>query len=341
VEPIDLGALGLVESEIDHRVVAYSEAFGRLIRQDAPRQLGVPTQYLAVLATLRGDRAAAETLARYMQQEAAHIFDSMMTLWLQELLDYADQSLGLGRFATLMRVPRQHVWASLQRVGDDFVAEAIGALHRADVASFDVVLSHARRVYKTIGDEVVRFMQDILTEVANVEGEDGPVSAMRKPYEHIWRRRYATWESLTGEERLQLSCEGMRAHYGGPTRQGEFKVLDEGARFRMTFSGCGTGGVLRRGDAETGEDAYPTTGIVQTPKPYSWGMTGMPWYCIHCSLFLEHWPTMEEGVNRRPVIFVDDGSPVTTEWLVYKDLAATEKEDYLRIWARPPSKGSG
>ena len=63
MEPIDLAALGLVESEIDHRVVAYSEVFGRPIRQDVPRQLGVPTQYLAVLATLRGDLPAAETLA--------------------------------------------------------------------------------------------------------------------------------------------------------------------------------------------------------------------------------------------------------------------------------------
>jgi hypothetical protein len=340
MEPIDLDALGLVESGIDHCVVAYSETFGRLIRQDSPCQLGVPTQYLAVLATQRGDLPAAETLAQYMHQEATHIFDSMMTLWLQELLDYADRSLGLSRFATLMRVPRQHIWASLQRVGNDFVAEAIGALHRADLATFDVALSHARRVYKTMGDEVVKFVQDILTEIARAEGEDGPVSAMREPYEHIWRRRYATWESLTGEERLQLSCEGMRAHYGGPTRQGEFKVVDEGTRFRMSFAGCGTGGVLRRGDVETGEDAYPTTGIIRTPKPYSWGLTGVPWYCVHCSLYLEHWPAMEEGINRRPVIFVDDdASPVTTEWLVYKDLAATEQEDYMRIWARPPANG--
>jgi hypothetical protein len=336
MEPIDLDALGLVESEIDHRVVAYSETFGRLIRQDSPRQLGVPTQYLAILATQRGDLPAAETLARYMRQEAAHIFDSMMTLWLQELLDYADRSLGLGRFATLMRVPRQHVWASLQRVGNDFVADAIDALHEADGAAFDVGLSHARRVYKTMGDEVVKFVQDILTEIAG----DGPVSAMREPYEHIWRRRYGTWESLTGEERLQLSSEGMRAHYGGPTRQGEFKVVDEGTRFRMTFAGCGTGGVLRRGDPETGEEPYPTAGIVKTPKPYSWGLTGVPWYCVHCSLYLEHWPAMEEGINRRPVIFVDDPtSAVTTEWLVYKDLAATEPEDYRRIWAHPPSNG--
>jgi hypothetical protein len=340
MEPIDLDALGLVGPEIDHRVVAHSETFGRLIRQDPPRQLGVPTQYLAVLATQRGDLPAAETLARYMRQEAIHIFDSMMTLWLQELLDYADRSLGLSQFATLMRVPRQHVWASLQRVGNDFVTDAIDALHEADGAAFDVALSHARRVYKTMGDETVKFMQDILTEIASAEGEDGPVSAMREPYEHIWRDRYRTWESLTGEERLQLSCEGMRAHYGGPTRQGEFKVVDEGTRFRMTFAGCGTGGILRRGDPETGEGPYPTTGIVKTPKPYSWGLTGVPWYCVHCSLYLEHWPAMEEGVNRRPVIFADDPtSPVTTEWLVYKDLAATEPEDYRRIWAHPPANG--
>ena len=341
MKPIDLGTLGLTDQEIDHRVVAYSESFARLIRQDPPRQLGVPTQYLAMLAVARGDQDSAETLARYMQQEADHIFDSMMTLWLSELLDYAGETLGLSQFATLMRVPRLHLWASLQRVGNDFVAEAIAALRAGDTTTFDVGLSHARRVYKTMGDETVKFIQDILTQVAEAEGSDGPAAAMREPYEHIWRRRYSTWESLTGEERLQLSCEGMRAHYGGPTRQGEFRVIDEGIRYRMTFAGCGTGGVLRRGDPETGEGPYPTGGIVRTPKPYSWGQTGMPWYCVHCSLYLEHWPVAEEGVNRRPVIFVDgEGSPVTTEWLVYKDLADTEAEDYLRIWASPPARSA-
>ncbi|HUZ54614.1 MAG TPA: hypothetical protein VMU94_19075 [Streptosporangiaceae bacterium] len=341
MKPIDLEALGLTEREIDHQVVAHSESFGRLIRQDPAQQLGVPTQYLAMLAVARDDWASAETLARYMQQEADHIFDSMMTLWLSELLDYAGETLGLKQFATLMRVPRLHVWASLQRLGNDFIAEAISSLRGADAGAFDIGLSHARRVYKTMGDETVKFIQDILTQVAEAEGDDGPAAAMREPYEHIWRRRYATWESLTGEERLQLSCEGMRAHYGGPTRQGEFRVIDEGSRYRMTFAGCGTGGVLRRGDPETGEGPYQTEGIVRVPKPYSWGQTGMPWYCVHCSLYLEHWPAAEEGVNRRPVIFVDaDGSPVTTEWLVYKNLADTEAEDYLRIWASPPASSA-
>jgi len=338
MKEIDLEALGLSRDALEHDVVAYSEVFDRLIRQDPPEQLGVPTQYLAMLALQRKDEESARILIRYMRQESDFIFDSMMTLWLQELLDFADNALGLARFHTLMRVPREHIWASLQRVGNDFLDDALTALSSGNSGEVDLALGHGRRVYKTMGDEVVKFVQDILTELASEIGDDGPVAALRGPYDHIWRKRYSTWESLTGEQRLQLSCEGMRAHFGGPTRQGEFRVDDEGNRFRMSFAGCGTGGVLRRGDVETGEGPYLTVGTIKTPQAFSWGLTGMPWYCVHCSLYLEHWPVEETGVNRRPVIFVDNPeSPVTTEWLVYKDLGDTEAADYERIWATPPS----
>ena len=110
----------------------------------------------------------------------------------------------------------------------------------------------------------------------------------------------------------------------------------------MTFQGCGTGGVLRRGDVETGEGPWPTDGVVTRPQGFSWGEVGMPWYCVHCNLYLEHWPAQEMGLNRRPVIFIDDPeSPITTEWLVYKDLADTEDADYERIWATPPGGHRG
>jgi hypothetical protein len=339
MKEIDLKALGLAEEKIVHDVVRFSAAFNRKIRQDPPEQLGIPTQYLAILAVKRGDLTRADELARYMRQESDFIFDSMMTLWLKQLLDHAKKVLGIEKYENILRVPELHVWASLQRVGNDFIDEALGHLEREEIEEFDICLSHARRVYKTMGDEVVKFVQDILTEVSLIEGPNGPISALKGPYDTIWRERYKTWGTLTGEERLQLSCEGMRAHFGGPTRQGEFKVEDEGKRFRMTFAGCGTGGVLRRGDIETGEGPYLSVGTVKVPQAYSWGKTEMPWYCTHCNLYLEHWPVEETGINRRPVIFIDDPSTtVTTEWLVYKDLAETEEEDYARIWATPPSK---
>jgi len=339
MKEINLHELGLVEADIKHDVVKFSSSFGRIIRQDPPIQLGLPSQYLAILALKRGDYVAAEELARYMRQESDFIFDSMMTLWLKQLMDYAKKALGMEKYENLFRVPEFHVWASFQRVGNDFVEEALENLKAKKEDQFDICLSHARRIYKTMDDEVVKFVQDILTEVALVEGPDGPISAFKGPYDTIWRQRYSTWETLTGEERLQLSCEGMRAHYGGPTRQGEFKVVDEGKRFRMTFAGCGTGGVLRRGDVETGEGPYLSVGKVKVPQAYSWGKTEMPWYCTHCNLYLEHWPVEETGINRRPVIFIDDPkSTVTTEWLVYKDLADTEDADYERIWATPPGR---
>jgi hypothetical protein len=339
MKEIDLDALGLAEADVVHDVVKFSTSFNRKIRQDPPRQLGLPTQYLALLAVKRGDYSKADELARYMRQESDYIFDSMMVLWLKQLMDHAKKVLGMEKYENIFRVPELHVWASFQRVGNDFIDEALTFLDQTNDAQFDTCLSHARRVYKTMGDEVVKFVQDILTEVLLVEGPGGPVSALRGPYETIWQKRYATWGILTGEERLQLSCEGMRAHFGGPTRQGEFKVVDEGKRFRMTFAGCGTGGVLRRGDIETGEGPYLSVGTVKTSQPYSWGKTEMPWYCTHCNLYLEHWPVEDTGINRRPVIFIDDPkSTVTTEWLVYKDLADTQDEDYARIGATPPTK---
>jgi len=82
VKDIDLVALGLSREALEHDVVAHSDAFGRLIRQDPPQQLGVPTQYLAMLALQREDAASAGTLIKYMRQESDFIFDSMMTLWL-------------------------------------------------------------------------------------------------------------------------------------------------------------------------------------------------------------------------------------------------------------------
>lgn len=339
MKEIDLSALGLVREQIQHNVVSHSTTFNRKIRQDPSEQLGIPTQYLAMLAAERGDLEVAEELARYMRQESDFIFDSMMTLWLKQLMDYAKKTLGMEQLENIFRVPESHVWANFQKVGNDFIEEALQELSAKNMHGFDLGLSHARRVYKTMGDEVVKFVQDILTEVALIEGDKGPITALKGPYETIWRKRYEIWEKLTGEERLQLSCEGMRAHFGGPTRQGEFKVVDEGKRFRMTFAGCGTGGVLRRGDMETGEGPYFSIGTVRTPEGYSWGKTGMPWYCVHCNLYLEHWPTEENGINRRPVIFIENpNSTVTTEWLVYKNLAETEDEDYLRIWATPPNK---
>jgi hypothetical protein len=324
-----------LDSPLRTDVVRPSEKFGRLLRQDPPEQLGVPCQDLAILALRRGRKDEAEALARYMVAEFRVVADTIFNNWLHQILEYAIPRLGAERFELALRVPRKHLWDAFFKVGEGFSEEAVAAIRAGEVEKAALLLDHVRRVFKTMNDETVRFIQDIFTALDDAYGEDEPVRVQRRPYETIWRDRYADWEKLSPEEQLQLSCEGMRAHYGGLTRHGEFKVIDEGDRYRMVFDPCGTGGVLRRGDPETGEPPWPTTGVNRTPRPYTWGKVDVPWYCTHCSLYLEHWAAEDYGWPIRPVVF-DNDPDIPVSWLIYKGRARVRAEDYRRVGLEAP-----
>jgi hypothetical protein len=325
-------------SQLRTDVVRFSEKFGRNLRQDPAAQLGVPTQTLTLLALDRGAKDDALALAAYMFDEFKIISDTVLNGWLAQLLEYTIPRLSAEKAELLFRVPRKHVWDALLNLAKGFNNESVAAIARDDRGAAEIGLEHMRHVLKLMNDETVRFIQDILTALADAYGEDEPERALRGPYESIWRERYRSWDKLTALEQLQLSSEGMRGHFGGPTRRGEFEVVEEVDRYRMVFGPCGTGGVLRLGDPETGEPPWPTHGVNAEPKPYTWGKVGVPWYCIHCSLYLEHWAAEDHGYPIRPVIWFDDPiAAVTTNWLVYKDGRRPHAEDYERIGRRAPA----
>lgn len=325
-----------VDSPLRTDVVRFSEKFGRCIRLDPPAQLGVPTMDLALLALQRGSGDDARALCTYMVDEFKIVYDTILDRWLYQLFEYALPRLGAQKLETALRVPRKHAWDAFFAVGKSFNAEALVAIDAGEVERTALLLEHTRRVFKTINDEMVYFIQDLLTALDQAYGEDEPILAQRRPYETIWRDRYRGWERYTPEEQLQLTCEGMRAHYGGPTRHGEFEVIDDGDRYRMVFNPCGTGGMMRRGDPETGAPPWETTGVNRTPKPYTWGQTGVPWYCTHCSLYLEHWAAEDYGWPIRPVVYNAEASGPSTSWLIYKGRERTHAEDYERIGRTAP-----
>lgn len=319
-------------------VVRHSPKFGRNLRQDPAVQLGVPSQSLALLALDRGAKDDALALARYMFDEFKIISDTVLNGWLAQLLDYTIPRLQAEKAELLFHVPRKHVWDSLLGLAEGFDRDAIAAIQRDDRPAAEIGLEHMRRTLKLVNDETVGFIQDILTALADAYGEDEPARALRGPYESIWRERYRSWDKLTALEQLQLSAEGMRGHFGGATRHGEFEVVEEADRYRMVFGPCGTGGVLRLGDPESGSPPWPTHGVNKQPKPYTWGKVGVPWYCIHCSLYLEHWAADDHGYPIRPVVWFDDPiARVTTNWLVYKDGRRPHAEDYERIGRKAPA----
>ncbi|MER6523681.1 hypothetical protein [Streptomyces sp. NPDC001508] len=271
-------------------------------------------------------------LAEYMAEEFAILFESVLNGWLRQLLEHTVGRMQVPELETVLRVPGKHVWESFHAVGRKLHAEAVTAVAEGDVAQAGAALDRTRLMFKTINDETVRFIQDLLTALDEREGEHTPIEAMRGAYETIWRDRYRSWNDLTPEEKLQLSCEGMRTHFGGPLRDGAFEVFDDGDRYRMQFAVCGTGGMLRYGDPETDGRPWPTTGVNRTPQPWSWGKVGVPWYCTHCSLFLEHWPAEDYGHPLRPLLYDDDeDSPLSTSWFIYKQPGFARPEDLVRI----------
>jgi len=315
--------------------LVYSEKVGRLLRMDPPEELGVPTQNLIELSVEARRWGEAIELLDYMRQESDVLNETVLRGWLTSLITYAKTRFGQGELELLLRVPsgdllhafeglarQHHTDARLHLIAE----EAEPALRAVDAMRF---------AFKTLNDVVVKWIQDVLTVLADNFGEDEPTRAMRPAYDQIWRERYRHWDDLSAHEQLALSSEGMRAHFGGPTRRGEFRVLDEEDRYTMYFDPCGTGGVLRRGDSETGSAPYATTGVNTVPRQDTWGKTGVHWYCTHCSLYMELFPALEGGNPLRPLSHnIDHEKPCV--WHVYKDKNRIREEHYRAIGIEVP-----
>jgi hypothetical protein len=151
-------------------------------------------------------------------------------------------------------------------------------------------------------------------------------------HQSIWGDRYAAWDQMTPWEKVALTVEGMRGgHFSGARRRGDVIVREEADRFVIAFDPCGSGGVLRRGDPETGRGPYPITehGTNQTPHLWTWQKTGVHWYCSHCAIAMEWLPGRKRGHPLRPLDHtLDHNAPCV--WYVYKDEKQTRDYHYPR-----------
>lgn len=317
--------------------LVYSEKFGRTIRLDRPEELGIPTQNLIEAALDDGNATAALELLAYMRQESDILNKTVLGGWLSSLVSYLLERIEREDLRLVTRIPSEATWKGFETLARDRYAEASNAIARGAMAEAKLAVEGMRKTYKTLNDLVVCWVQDILTFLARTYGEDEPARAMRPAYEHIWRERYRLWVQLTPEEQLALSAEGMRAHFGGPTRRGEFVIRDEGDRYAMFFDPCGTGGVLRRGDPETSAPPYATEGFNSEPRGWTWGQVGVPWYSTHCNLYLETFAAEDHGYPIRPVGY-DPDPHAPCVWYVYKDPQYTRPEHFLAIGLQAPAR---
>ncbi len=314
-----------LDTEVTETALVESPTFGRIIRLDAPPTQGVGTSWFTLSAFDDGNRDLAIAFARYERDEFRRLAATVLGGWLGDLIDWTTAAEWSGdQVAHFLRTARKQTWSRFDRLADMSLAQAEQAIAAGEREWLDAALATMREAHISSNDLAVRLIQDLLTAIAAAEGEAAVGETFRVSYEHIWKTRYELWFRLTGHERLALSSEGMRAHYGGPGRRGDFVVREQPDQYIMTFDPCGTGQVMRRGDDERESQSYlPIIELGSTKQPREWSQdkTGMPYYCAHCPALLEHLPRETFGTILRPVFF--DINPRTPcSWAVPKPEAA-------------------
>jgi hypothetical protein len=312
--------------------LAFSERIGRTIRQDDVSTLGTSTQTLAEAAMERGDTEAALALTVYFRQEMQTMHNIMIT-WLEDIITQLLHREGATSSPLPAAIIQPFKTFALGAGGEKSVKEALAA---SDFPRAVRELDHLRLEFKNIHDVLVAWVHDLLTYIAERYGEENVFDSILGTYEKIWAPRYERWDEFTPEEKLQLTVEGMRGgHFSGPRRRGDMAIEEREDRYVISFDPCGSGGVLRRGDPESGRGPYPTDGVTREPHNWTWGKVGVHWYCVHCPIALEVIPLRKTGRPMRPLDHnLDPFAPCV--WNIYKDPARTPVRHYARIGAVPP-----
>lgn len=312
--------------------IGMSPSLGRPIRQDGIGTLGISTQTLAEDALRDGRWDLAAELGEYFAAEIA-IMNDVLFVWLADILDYRMARSGPvepGLGTTLLAGFRAF------RPGAGDLARALEAIGRWEARPAAEALELMRVRWAAQHDGLVVWVQSLLGDIARSFGEEAVLESVTLAYEHIWKPRYELWAGMTPEERLQLSVEGMRGgHLSGPRHRGDVGITDEGDRYVMWLDPCGSCGILRRGDPDSGRPGQDPAGNAE-PHPWTWGRTGMSWYSVHSPIALEY---LQMSAGRPPLRPLEDCDRPDRpcRWFIYKDPDALRRVHYERMGFEPPA----
>jgi len=297
----------------DGSPVQWCETLGRRIRLDGIATLGVSTQTMAEQFLTVGEWDIAADLAEYHLDEMTRINDALY-IWLGVILTFR-----YGRVGGNSNDEPYRVIEAMRGfgAGDGDLSAVLSACagKNADVAWERLELMRVR--VAAVHDQLVWWIQQLLSDVAGQHGEEAVRDVVIKTYEDLWRVRYAAWPGMTPLERLQISVEGMRGHLSGPRHRGDVGIIDEGDRYTMNLDPCGSCGVLRRGDPDSGRPGCSPAGTTRR-HDWAWNRIGVSWYAVHSPIVME-WLQMKDGrPPLRPLEGCDTDGPC--RWFIYKNV---------------------
>ena len=324
-------------SRLQHIKVAHSATIGRVLRLDSIETMGVSSQTLAEEALAEGNPALAADLVSYFHNEML-IMHTIMRTWITDTIRYiveksgAEAAPAVTAATGIMRVYEKYPFGVTER---EHTLKAIAA---GDTSEALLWLDRMRLSFLNVHDVLVAWMQDLLSFVAETFQEPAVLETILHTHQDIWGDRYAAWDHMTPWEKVALTVEGMRGgHFSGARRRGDVIVEDQGDRFMVAFDPCGSGGVLRRGDPETGRPPHPLMahGVNREAHLWTWQKTGVHWYCSHCAIAMEWLPARKRGYLLRPLDHtLDHHAPCP--WYIYKEDRLIRDEHYPRTGSTKP-----
>jgi hypothetical protein len=328
-------------NRLDHVKLEESETIGRVLRLDDIAVIGISSQTLAEEAITENRRDLAVGLVRYYHTEM-DIMNNIMNTWIQDTARYIILKEGASEEAAsaaakgIMGVFYTYPFGEAER---DKTVAAIEAGQNEDALFW---LERMRLAYLNVHEVQVAWMQDQLSHIARRFNEPGVLETILHTHQSIWGDRYAAWDRMTPWEKVALTVEGMRGgHFSGMQRRGDVIVEDQGDRYLVAFDPCGSGGVLRRGDPETGRAPHPIQdhGTNQASHLWTWQKTGVHWYCSHCAIAMEWLPAQKRGYLLRPLDHtLDHNAPCP--WYIYKEDRLIRDYHYPRTGSvKPVEKG--
>jgi len=313
----------------------HSPNLGRMIRMDDISTIGRSTYAMLEDAIQARNIEEALALSEYYHRELRIMHDILMT-WAQDIIRFmivqdarAPEAVGQTLSSAICKAWRDFEFgiAPLRRLQT--------AIRANDVSSALANLERLWLEFKIPHDVLVAWINEMLNHLSK-SGEQRVLDSILETYQSIWGERYSTWDRMTPWEKVALTVEGMRGHLSGASRKGDVIVHEEEDRFVIAFDPCGTGGVLRRGDPESGRPAYRTDGLNQQAHDWTWGKVGVHWYCSHCAIAMEWLPGRQRGHPLRPLDHnLDHQAPCV--WYVYKDETKTRPYHYPRTGLTKPT----
>lgn len=314
----------------------YNQHIGRDLRLDDIETLGTSTYSLLESHLEHNERASVLRLADYYHRELRIMHDILMT-WAQDIIRFmVRRDTGTENdTATILASAICKTWWDFE-----FGIAPLNTLKKdIEGGEFEQAKQSLERLwleFKIPHDVLVAWINEMLAYLAD-KTEQSVLDSILETHQSIWGDRYEHWDKMTPWEKTALTVEGMRGHLSGEARKGDVLVTEEHDRFVMAFDPCGTGGVMRRGDPETGRGAYKTSGMNRESHEWTWGKTGVHWYCSHCAIAMEWLPGRRRGHPLRPLDHtLDHDAPCI--WYVYKDEKQTRAYHYPRTGLNPPQK---